>query len=788
VVSPLVKKLLRDLKDLKGPILTIGVVVACGVSAFVSLTGTHRALLEARTRYYAESRMGDVFATAERVPNTLASQLASLPGVSRIETRVSAVARIPMPTLRTPADAFAISIPREGPARLGDLEITHGRRPHPGHHDELVVLEAFANAHDIGPGDPITVVIEGQEREMRVVGTATSPEWVFAILPGNIAADPERIAVVWMARDTLEAITGFEGAFNDVVLELQAHANEDEIVAQVDRLLDPYGGPGAYGRDRQSSNYYLEQEMQQVQGIATVAPVLFLSVAAFLLHVVLGRIVTLQRGVIATLKAVGYTDTRIALHYLQLVLVIVTLGAFLGLALGAVMGDALTSLYLDFIRLPRLRFRMPTDIAAASVLTSLFAGVMGGLGAVRSILEMTPAEAMQPPSPPSYRGGSRMSAWARVLVSPSLRIVVRELLRQPIRSLLSVIGVAVSVGLLVLGASLTDSMDALLDEYLPSVQREDITVGMRAPVTIESLASFRAIDGVRRADGLRALPVRLEAGAHSRTVAILGYPDDQVLRPLRDLDGRVVPVPAQGVVLTDILAERLGVKPGDHVRAVVLEGERRELPILVVGTVREAMGMAGHMNLAELHRLLREPESISQALLVVDPRAEREVLARIDEMPAVASAGNVKETLRKFADQSGESIAIMALVITLFGAAITIGVIYNNARITLNSRQRDLASMRVLGFTQREIGGVLLGELVAQVVLALPLGLWFGHLMLSALYADVDPEAFRLPARIDPSSYATGAVITVLAALAAGWIVRRRLDALDLIGVLKTRE
>jgi putative ABC transport system permease protein len=787
-VRPLHKKLFRDLRDLKGPILTIGVVVACGVAAFVSLTGTHRALLDARAIYYSSQRMGDVFASAERVPSALAPRLTSLPGVSRVETRVSTHVRIPMQGLRTPAEGVAVSIPREGEATLGAIRLTRGRRPLPGHHDEVVVLEAFAKAHELQPGDALRVVIEGQERSLRVVGIATSPEWIYAVLPGSFAPDDARFAVLWIARDVLAAISGFEGAFNEVVLELQAHANQEEVIARVDALLDPYGAPGAHGLDRQVSHYFLQQELEQVEALATFAPVIFLAVAAFLLNVVLARIVSLQRGVIATLKAVGYGDLSIALHFLQLVLVIVTIGAILGLGLGAVMGRGLTSIYLDFFHLPHLAFRMPSDIAVISILTALVAGVFGGLGAMRRILAMTPAEAMQPPSPPTYRGGREMPAWARLIVAPSLRMVYRELLRQPVRSILSVVGVAVSVGLLVLGASITDSMNALLDDYLPSVQREDLTVGMRAGVPLEKLASFRAIEGVRRADGLRVLPVRFEVGARSRTVSIMGYPAGQELRPLRDLGGNVVPIPSSGVILTDILAERLGVAPGDHVRAITLEGERRELSITVAGTVREAMGMAGHMDLAALHRMLREPETIDQALLAIDPRREELVLGRVEEMPMVASAGSVKDTLREFSEQSGQSVTMFALVIALFGAAITIGVIYNNARITLNARQRDLASMRVLGFTQREIGAVLLGELVAQVVLALPLGLWIGRLMLDAMYSTVDPESFRMPARIESSSYATAAVVTVLAALAAGWIVRRRLDALDMIGVLKTRE
>jgi putative ABC transport system permease protein len=788
LIGPLHRKLLRDLRELSGPITTIAVVVACGVSAFLSLSGTHRALVDARARYYTAQRMGDVFATAERAPESLAARIAALPGVSRVQTRVVTGVRIPMPSLESPADGLLVSIPRDGVERLSAIRMVSGRRPLSGHDDEVVVLEAFALVHGLELGDPLRVVIEGQERTLRVVGLAMSPEWVFPVQPGSFAPDNARFAVVWMSRPALAALTDQEGAFNEVVLELQAHAQAPVVIEALDQMLEPYGGLGAYGLDRQISDYFLSQDLQQLEGIATFAPVLFLAVAAFLLNVVLARIVSLQRGVVATLKALGYTDVSIALHYLELVVVIVTLGATLGLMLGKWLGNMVTSLYLGFYHLPHVVFSVPLDTAAAAIVTALIAGVVGGLGAVRSILSMTPAEAMRPPTPPAYHGGRQMPQWLRLVISPSFRMVTRELVRQPIRTLLSVVGIAMSVGLLVLGASITDSMEVLMGQLLPSTQRDDLSVSLRSPVPLASLSTFRAMEGVQRAEGLRVVPARFEMGARQRTATITGYAEDHDLRALRDLTGHRESIPAQGMVLTQILGERLGVRVGEHVRVVVLDGERRTLSIPVAGFVNEPMGMAGHMELSALHRLLAEPESINTVLLAVDPLAAGEVQARVDDMPMVGSSGNVKRSIAQFAEQSGKSMDIFATVISLFAAAITIGVVYNNARIALNTRQRDLASMRILGFTQPEISAVLLSELTLQVVLALPFGLWLGRQMLHGMMAGIDPEVYRMPIVIHSSSYTTAAVVTVLASLVAGYIVRRRLDSLDLIGTLKTRD
>jgi len=789
MIGPLHRKLLRDLRELSGPITTIAVVVACGVSAFLSLSGTHRALVDARARYYTTQRMGEVFATAERAPESLATRIAALPGVSRVQTRVVTGVRIPMPSLESPADGLLVSIPRDGVERLSAIRLTAGRRPLSGHDDEVVVLEAFALVHELELGDPLRVVIEGQERTLRVVGLAMSPEWVFPVQPGSFAPDNARFAVIWMSRPALAALTDQEGAFNEVVLELQAHARAPMVIDQLDQMLEPYGGLGAYGLDRQISDYFLSQDLQQLEGIATFAPVLFLAVAAFLLNVVLARIVSLQRGVVATLKALGYSDLKIALHYLELVVVIVTLGATLGLMMGKWLGNMVTSLYLGFYHLPHVVFSVPLDTALLAIVTALIAGVVGGLGAVRSILSMTPAEAMRPPTPPAYHGGRQMPGWLRLVISPSFRMVTRELVRQPVRTALSVVGIAMSVGLLVLGASITDSMEVLMGQLLPSTQRDDLSVSLRQPVPLGALSTFRSIEGVQRAEGLRVVPARFENGPHQRTATITGYqPGRHDLRVLRDLTGHAEGIPEQGMLLTQILGERLGVSVGDHVRVVILDGDRRTISIPVAGFINEPMGMAGHMMLPALHRLLAEPESINTVLLAVDPLHTQQVQARVDDMPMVGSSGNVKRSIAQFAEQSGKSMDIFATVISLFAAAITIGVVYNNARIALNTRQRDLASMRILGFTQPEISAVLLSELTLQVVLALPFGLWLGKQMLHGMMSGIDPEVYRMPIVIHSSSYTTAAVVTVLASLVAGYIVRRRLDSLDLIGTLKTRD
>jgi putative ABC transport system permease protein len=247
-------------------------------------------------------------------------------------------------------------------------------------------------------------------------------------------------------------------------------------------------------------------------------------------------------------------------------------------------------------------------------------------------------------------------------------------------------------------------------------------------------------------------------------------------------------VPEAGVMLTDALATKLHVGVGDVIDLEVLEGDRRVRTATVTAISREVFGMSVHMSFDALHGLLGEEPSISSALLRVDPNMEASVDTRLKQLPAVGSVGKRKQIIEQFKKQSAESMKTSALVLTLFGCAIAVAIVYNNARISLSVRGRDLASLRVLGFTRREISVVLLGELGSHVVLAIPPGLWVGRELSVLMMGTVDAEMFRLPVVISPATYAFSAGVTVLAALGSALIVRNKLDELDLVGALKARE
>jgi putative ABC transport system permease protein len=786
-VKALTRKLWRDIGNMRGAVFTISLVVAAGIAAFVTLRGTYNALVQTRDVYYSRQRFGDVFSDLERAPMHVADQIAELPGVARVYARVAGSARVPLPSLPEPAQARVISIPEDGPPPLNGIQLMAGRLPEHDRDDEALLIELFASKHDVHPGSQLKVVIEGRERALRIVGIAMSPEFVLAVPNGASAPAPERFAVLWMHRPAVEAAFDMRGSFNSVVLDLAPGVRAEQVVQNLDELLDRHGGLGAYARARQISNYFLSQDLGSLAMLANIAPLIFLGVAAFLLNVVLSRLVELDRPQIATLKAVGYTDREVGLHYLELTLLISAAGALVGIALGTWLGGQMTHLYQRFYRMPHLEFRLELSLLVTAFLVSLGAGLLGSLVSVRRVMLLPPAEAMRPAPPPGYAKSGALSRFTALFGTAS-RMVVREIVRRPTRTLFSALGIGAATGIIIIGQHFSDAMNYLVDFYLQVQQRETIAVTFLNPVSVDRVSFLRSLPGVRDVQWLNSIQVRVRAGHRERTVGLVGRSERGSLRPLLNAAGRDRPLLPGDVLFTDMLAKALHVKPGDTVYAEPLLGDRTPRALKLTGTVSELMALWIHMPARDLERWLGTDAMIVGAAMMVDGEHVARVQDELMKMPQVGSATRKELIISEFRKQQGQTMGTFSLVLTLFAITIAVSVVYNNARVSLSLRARELASLRVLGFTRAEISSILISELGIQVLIGIPFGLWFGTVLVHGMLAANDPEAFRFPTVIGHHSYAVAALVTTLAAVGSALLVRRKLDKLDLVEVLKTRE
>jgi putative ABC transport system permease protein len=782
------RKLLRDLWHLRGQMTAIAVVVACGVAIVVTTRSSYSSLLASRAAYYGDYRFADVFAHLTRAPEALRQRLVAIPGVAEVDTRIVTEVTLDVPGLAEPATGRLVSLPERRRPILNDLHLRRGRWLERGRRDEVMVSEAFAVANALAVGSTIGAVINGRWDRLTIVGVALSPEYVYEIGAGGLFPDNRRFGVLWMSRDALGPAFDMVGAFNDVSLALTPEAVEADVVARVDRLLERYGGLGAYGRGDQVSARFLNDEIAQNRVSGTVVPAIFLGIAAFLLNIVLARLVSTEREQIGVLKAFGYADRAVAWHYLKLGLVALLIGAMAGIALGLWFAAQTNARYAEFYRFPTFVFRLDWTAVGLALLVTLAAAVTGAAGAVRRVVALPPAAAMQPEPPARFRVGVFEHLEIDRLLTVPGRIIARNLKRRPAKAALSAFGIAFAVAILVVGRFFVDAMRYVADVQFRHVQRENLSVAFDAPRPWAVRYELERLPGVLQAEGYRSVAVRLRAGHRSRRTALLGLEQSGELRRMVGRDLRPVALPPEGVVLTAKLGEILRVAPGDTITIEVLEGARPVRRAAVSGFADELLGLSAYMERGTLNRLVREGATLSGAFLRVDPLAAPGLYQRLKRLPGVAGVSSRDAALASFESTLAKSIGIMTAILIGFAGALAVAMVYNAARIALSERARELASLRVLGFTRGEISLMLLGEQGLLTLAGIAAGLGIGYGFCGVLAGLYQWELFRIPLIVTPQTYAFAIVVILGAAAASALLIRRRLDRLNLVAVLKTRE
>ncbi|WP_284618851.1 ABC transporter permease [Aquabacterium humicola] len=785
------RKLLRDLRLLWSQALTIALVVGAGIAGFVTSLSAVDSLATARDAYYASGRFGDVFAALKRAPASLEANLRELTGVADVQTGLDAMVRVTLSGVADPIIGQLIGLDLQRAQRLNVVAVSAGRMLQPDEAGSgtqaipVLVSRGFAQARGLKPGDELQAQINGRLRTLRVSGHALSPEFVFAGLWGM--PDMRGYGVFWLDRRVLAAAYDMQGAFNRVAVRLAPAADAQATIDALSRLLAPYGGRDVHGRAEQPSHQMLDNEIKEQRVIGTVLPAIFLGVAAFLLHVVISRLVGTQREQIAALKALGYPDAAIGLHYLKLVLLIVAVGLAIGLLLGRQLGEMFTGLYAEFFQFPRFEHRMAPWLVATSAGVALATTVLGTLNAVLSTVRLPPAEAMRPPAPGHFRR-TLLERLGVHRMAPALRMIVRNMERRPLRTAIGIGGIAAAVAITIMGNFFRDAIDTIVHTQFQLGLRGDVTVWTAEPLDDAARLQLARLPGVRAVESTRFVPITLVNGHRRERSMIRGYAARPDLYRVIDVAGRDTLLDGGALVLTDRLAHKLGLRVGDTVQAEVLIGAPRTLELTVGGTVREMMGLNAYMDRTALNRALGEGDVATGWVLGVEPGRETALLEATKALPRAAGAFSKATMLRNMQEISARNVRIMSTVLTAFAAVISIGVVYNNARIALAERGWELASLRVLGFTRAEVSALLLGELALAILIALPLGMAAGWALVNGINELLASDQFLFPATIRPRTYAWAALCVLAAGIASALVVRRRIDRLDLVAVLKTRE
>ena len=782
------RKVWRDLWRMKGQVFAITLVVISGVATFIMFITTMHSLDRTRNSFYSDYNFADVFVNLKRAPESLKDKIKEVPGVNQVETRVSAYVKLDISGFPEPVTGHIISVPDDGQPLMNRLYIRKGRLADPAKDNEVVINESFAHAHGFNLGDQFAAIINGKWKKLTITGIALSPECVLVMRPFAMSPDFKRYGILWMSRKAISKAYNMEGAFNDIVLTLYPGANVNEVLRELDNIVDRYGGFGAYARKDQISHRLLNEEFNMLRRMSKIFPTIFICVAAFLLNVVMSRTINTQREQIAALKAFGYDNVAIGIHYAQLVVLIILAGLVFGIVAGIWLGKTLGGIYMAVYRFPALVFVLKTWVIISAIFISIASALVGTLHSLWRAAKQPPAEAMRPEPPAKYQITLLEKMGIGRTLSQPTRIIARNIERKPIRTLLSIIGIAVACATMISSGFFKDSVDYMVNVQFVLSQKEDMAVGFVEPTSHRALYEIQEMEGVHYAETFRTVPVKFKFGRSSYKTVINGIEPDSLLHPLLDTNFKPVTLPKEGIILNDYLGKILGVKAGDMLTIEALEGSKSISQVQVVALVKLYLGVMGYMDVKALNRLMKEGDAVSGVYITADAQYQEKLYRSFVNMPRVSGTVVRKNEIRNFYDVQAKGMLFFTFIATLMACSICIGVVYNNARIALAERSRELSSLRVLGYTRGEISYILLGELAFIALVAIPLGFLIGNALCAYIAQALASDLFRVPLVIELKTFSLAAAVVLISASISGLIVRHKLDHLDLVEVLKTRE
>lgn len=779
-MNSLNKKLVRDLYTLKIQFITIGLVIAAGIAYMVASWTAYYSLVSAQETFYTKQNLQDGFAYLKKAPNSLISKFRAIEGIDFIETRVGNEVVLDFQEEVLPSAAMLLSLPES----INQLSVQSGQLPETN--DEIILSESFAIENQLKEGSKLIAIIHGQKVVLNVTGTALSPEFVYVFRPSNPMPDNKHYGVIWMKKSALEQALSMEASFNQVVFKMNRNHSEIKTFYEIDEILKPYGGLGAKGRNHLPSHSLLEDEFKQLRSTSIFLPGVFLAVAAFLLHIIINRLINKEREQIATLRALGYSKNSILFHYSKLITSVTLLSSSLGVILGLYLGKLMIDLYGNYYKFPDLKFEVHFFLIFIAFFVGIGSGLIGSWSSLKSITNLEPAIAMKPALPESF-SSSRMDKYISK-VSTELRMVLRNLFQRPFRSILTMLGLSMSVMIMILGLFIQDSMEFIIDLQFNIIQREKISLGFLSPISDSSMKDLSTMKGVLKVEAARIVPVRIHKGNYTKDSVLTGYNQKTDLRRCVDSNRKIVTLPKDGILLNQDIAAKLGIRVGDKILLEILEGAKEEKYVSIHGLISEILGQGMYMDRKSLNRLLLEGNSINQVYLNIDPTYEDSLIQEWKNTPKIAGISSKRILLKSFKDILERSMQSSSIFIILFTVIISVGVVYNIAMITLSERIYVLGSLRILGFTINEVFRILITELSFLVLLAAPIGCLFGFYLASAMMNMNDTEGFKFPMKILPSTYILAIGLTILTAVFSYIILFYKIKSMDLMNILKVRE
>lgn len=808
-MSVLDRKLRRELRASWLLLLAIISIIAVGVACMIAMGSAYFNLGEAQRRYYVQCRMADFSIELKKVPLAELAPLAELPGVAEIRPRIQFGATVDLEgalaertgpglwaalkSAEEPLNGLVLSLPDRPQPIINDIVLRQGGYFTDARQNEVIVNDAFARHHKLRPGQSIRLVLNNRRQELFIVGTAISSEFVYLLGPGAIVPDPEHFGVFYLKQSYAEDVFDFDGAANQVLGRLTGPSRESPhlLLRQAEELLSPYGVFSTTPLADQPSNKYVSQEIQGLRSFGLVMPVIFLTVAALVLNVLLTRLADQQRTVVGTLKALGYSDWQVFLHFLKFALAVGLAGGLLGCGLGYWIAGKWTIMYRQFFEFPELENHFYPGLQSAGLLVSIFCAALGSVRGTRAVLRLRPAEAMRP-KPPRQGGAVLLErvGWLWKRLSSGWRMVLRGVIRNRMRTAAGIFAAMMGASILVSGLMMIQATYYLIDFQFKWILRSDVDLTFKDEHGEAALLEAARLPGVDRAEPLLHVGCTFFNGPRRKKGGITGLAPDATLTVPRDIDGRPIRVPSAGLAMSRKLAEMLHLERGDQVSFRPVKGLRRIHRVPVAEISDSYLGTTVYADIDYLSRLIGEELAVTGVQLATDrdPAHTAALYRQLKRMPALQAVTTRADMIASLEKSLVDLLWIMIVILVVFAGVVFLGSILNSSLVSLAERQREVATLRVLGYGPWQIGSLLLRESLIVTLIGTLLGMPLGYGLSVLVARAYDTEMFRFPVVCSAGTYIWTAVAAVVFTLLAHLGVQRAVHRTDWLEALQAKE
>jgi putative ABC transport system permease protein len=786
------KMIFRELKNIKGQFISIVTIIAIGITFYTGFNTTLFNLKTASEQYFRDYRLAHLWVYFSKTPENVVERIMKIPGISKVTGRV--VEDVKLSPAEQNVMVRLITLPDSPAAPVNDVLLKSGRYFTDDHSRQCLVEEAFFKTNGLKLGGELRPVINGNEVKLKIIGTVKSPEYIYQLRDGTeLFPNARKFGIIYLKESYGRPLFGFEGSINEAVVLLSATANSQAIQERLKKLLTNQGLQEITPRKEQLSYNTFSGEIEQLSSLGSVFPMMFLLVAALITYITMSRLVENQRVQIGTFKAIGYNNLQILAYYLAFAVLMGLAGSLSGFVLGQYFSKFMLNIYNNLYQLPLAAIKPQYGLIVSASLLALGFGLLAGFNAAKHELRLAPAESMRPKAP---KAGTKtlieriVCLWRRL--NFSWKIIVRNLFRYKKRVAFTAVGIILATALLLTACGMNDSLDYLIDKQFSDIQQYDLKVNLNQLSNRDALKYFDSLPHVVKTEPMVEMGMELRNGWRVKKMGLTVLPQESELYRIVDVKGTPVPLPARGILLPERLGRLLNLRVGDEAHFEVLwsglRSDHKPKEIIIKGQVAQYVGQSAYGSMGQVNRFFDEGRIANVVLIKLDDRRhETAVVGKLTKLTTVSSIQSKAESVHNL-ERTLDSMNSMVVIFILAAGALAFAVIYNITNINIHERRRELATLKVLGFTEPEMKRLIFNENLIVTFAGVLAGLPVGGLFLDALMQSAASENMTLPAVLYNRSYFWTYCLMFGFTIFANLVLTRRIRSINMVEALKSSE